>query len=81
MFIPIGGIFIFGNNDSKAGSISNLIIGIINLTIGALTLFFAFANERPFMKFFGFVITGLGLLMVIFALIGLLRQRGKKKVE
>jgi len=78
MFIPIGGIFIFGNNDTRAGAVSNLIIGLVNCLIGGFTLFIAFINDMPILKVIGFIIAGLGLLMVIFSLFAMTRLKRER---
>ena len=38
MFIPIGGIFVFGNGATRSGAITNIVIGIINLIMSAVVI-------------------------------------------
>jgi len=75
MFIPIGGIFVFGGNRTRIGAITNLVIGLVNLVFGILGITFGFINHILWLKVFGFILGIPGLLMVLFAMVALIRNR------
>jgi len=71
----IGGVFVFGGNQTRAGAWINLIIGLVNLGIGVVMVLFGFSNASLILKVIGFVFGGLGLLMVLFSIMGLRKLR------
>ncbi|MCL2569737.1 MAG: hypothetical protein FWE16_00845 [Firmicutes bacterium] len=77
MFIPIGGVFIFGNGQTRFGATIQLIVGLLNMLFGGITIFFGFYNYSVGAKIFGFIIGGLGLFMVIFAISSIVRGNNK----
>jgi len=79
MFIPIGGIFVFGSNRTQQGAILNLVVGFINLTLGGVALFFGLYNNVLWLRIVGGIIVSIGLLMVILSLLGLRRQRKQRE--
>ena len=62
MFIPIGGVFVFGNGISPVASI---VMAVVNLLMGGLALLFGYMYELTFLIIIGYVILGLGLLMLL----------------
>ena len=74
MFIPVGGIFIFGSNDTRGGAIANLVIGLINLVIGGIMMIFGVGQGILFLTIVGAVVVGSGLLMTIFSILALGRK-------
>jgi len=61
MFIPIGGVFVFGNGVNPVASI---VTAIINLVMGGLALLFGYMYGLIFLIIIGYIIAGLGLLMI-----------------
>jgi len=81
MFIPVGGIFIFGSNDTRGGAIANLVIGMINLTIGGVMMFFGVGRGIVFLTIVGAIVVGSGMLMTIFSILALGRERAEPERE
>jgi len=85
MFIPIGGVFVLGTGGTRHGAIRNLIIGLINLIPGVLFLVFGYVGAYyPFQmifRVFGYIITAMALLMLIFSLIALIKLRKNKNIK
>ncbi|MDR0975788.1 MAG: hypothetical protein LBM01_02405 [Christensenellaceae bacterium] len=75
MFIPIGGVFVFGGCESRGCIINRIIIGIFNLIMGGISLAFGYAQNLMFLIIIGYVIAGFGLLMIILNLLSLRRSR------
>jgi len=75
MFIPIGGIFVFGGCDSRACVINRGIMGLFNLVMGSIALTFGFSQGLDFLIVIGSVIAVLGLLMVLINLFSLRRAK------
>ena len=71
MFIPLGGIFVFGGDGSRSGKMSAIVFNIFNLFMGGLALLFGFMYGLVFLQIFGFIIGGLGLFLIVINLIGL----------
>ena len=71
MFIPLGGIFVFGGCDSRECRVNRIVMGCINLLMGALAVFFGFYYDVIFLTVIGFIVASLGLMMVIANLFGL----------
>ena len=71
MFIPIGGVFVFGGCNSRSCIIHRIIIGLINLVMGAIALGFGYSYDLLFLKIIGYVIAFMGLMMILFNLFGL----------
>jgi|GEM_PF-3231371 len=63
MFLPIGGIFIFGGNGS-----GGVAINLFNVIMGALALLFGYMYGILFFQIIGYVIGGLGLFGLIFSI-------------
>jgi hypothetical protein len=70
MFIPIGGVFMFGNGISP---MAGLTTGIINAIMGGLALALGYVYGFMFLIIVGYVIAGLGVLMIILNLIKMKR--------
>jgi len=68
MFIPIGGVFVFGNGVSPTASI---VTAMLNLLMGGLALLFGYMYGLLFLIVVGFVIIALGVLSMVFGLVGL----------
>ena len=51
----IGGVFVFGDGQTKAGAIINLIFGLLNLGGGIAIAVFGFANNSAIDFFFGWL--------------------------
>jgi hypothetical protein len=61
-FFPMGGIFMFGDGGNKT---TRVIMGFINLIMGAITLAIGYAYDLPVLVVFGYIIGGLGLIMML----------------
>ena len=77
MFIPLGGIFIFGGCDSRACVVNRIILGAINLVMGTIALVFAFSYDLLLFKIIGFIIAGMGLMMIVINLFGLRKAKAE----
>jgi hypothetical protein len=73
MFLPMGGIFIFGDGGSPT---ARLIIGIFNLAFGAVMLWIGFAYAFVLLQILGGITAALGALMI---LSNLFKLRGPRK--
>ena len=62
MFIPIGGVFMFGNGSSPA---ANIAMALFNILMGALALLFGYLYGLMFLVAIGYLIGGLGLLTLL----------------
>ena len=71
MFIPLGGIFVFGGCDSRGCRINRIVMGFINLIMGAISIAFGVGYNLLFLTIVGSIIAGMGLLMVLLNLFGL----------
>jgi len=71
MFIPIGGVFVFGGCHSRSCIVNRIVMGIFNLVMGAIAIGIGYSQDLSFLIFIGFVIAGIGLLMIIINLLGL----------
>lgn len=71
MFIPLGGIFVFGGCDSRACRINRIVMGIINLIMGSISIGFGIGYNVVFLTVIGSIIGGLGVLMILLNLFGL----------
>jgi len=72
-----GGVFIFGDGQTRTGAIINLVFGLINLGGGIAVLSFGLANNVLGLKLFGVVLCLVGVLMILFSLIGFRNRRRK----
>jgi hypothetical protein len=75
MFLPIGGVFVFGGCDSPACVVNRIFMGFFNLIMGAIALGFGYAQDLNFLKIIGYVIGGMGLLMILFNTMRLRKAR------
>jgi len=73
MFIPIGGVFVFGNGVSP---VTSIVTAIFNLLMGGLALLFGYMYGLVFLIVIGYIIAGLGVLMI---LLNLFRLRKLQK--
>ena len=76
MFIPIGGVFLFGDGVSPTASI---VTAIINLSMGGLALLFGYMYGLMFLVVIGYIIAALGVLMLVLNLINLSKARKTKQ--
>jgi len=74
MFIPLGGVFVFGGCDSRACRINRIVTGFINLIMGAISFGFGVGYNFLFLMIAGVIVGGLGLLMILMNLFGLRRS-------
>jgi uncharacterized membrane protein YiaA len=74
MFIPIGGIFFFGNDGTGSGAVFGLVISVINLIMGATALFVGYNNGILPLVVIGYFITTMGALMLLTNLIGIKKR-------
>jgi len=72
MFIPIGGVFVFGNGISP---VTSIVTAIINLLMGGLALLFGYLYGLMFLVVIGYVIAGIGALMLLLNLFRLKKPR------
>ena len=72
MFIPIGGVFVFGNDVSP---VAGIVTALFNLLMGGLALALGYVSGLMFLIVIGYIIAGLGVLMVILNLFKLSKQR------
>ena len=75
MFIPIGGVFVFGGCHSRGCVISRIIMGFFNLIMGVIAITFGYTQDFTILKVIGFIIAGVALLMIITNLFRLRRTR------
>jgi len=78
MFIPIGGVFVFGSGVSPVASI---VTAVFNLLMGGLALFFGYMYGLVFLIVIGYIIAGLGLLMILINLFRLRKSRKDDTIE
>ena len=71
MFIPIGGVFVFGNGISP---VTSIVTALFNLLMGGLALLFGYLYTLTFIIVIGYIIVGLGLLMLLLNLFNLRKQ-------
>ena len=62
MFIPIGGVFVFGNGVSP---VAGIVTAIFNLIMGGLMLLSGYMFGLIFLIVIGYIIAGLGLVMIL----------------
>lgn len=74
MFIPIGGVFVFGGGGGRAGAVRNIVLALFNLAMGGVALAIGYSTGLLFLKVIGYVIAGLGALMLVINLFGLRRR-------
>ena len=72
MFIPIGGVFVFGNGVSP---VTSIVTAIFNLLMGGLALLFGYMYGLVFLIVIGYIISGLGVLMILLNLFRLRKPR------
>ena len=75
MFIPLGGVFVFGGCDSRGCRINRIVMGFINLIMGAISIGFGVGYGLHFLTVVGSVIAGLGLIMILLNLFSLRKTR------
>jgi len=73
MFIPVGGVFVFGNGVSP---VTSIMLALFNLLMGGAALLFGYMYGLIFLIVFGYIIAGLGLLII---LLNLFRLRKSHK--
>ena len=66
MFIPIGGVFVFGSGPSRTAGI---MLAIFNIAMGGLALALGYVYGLLFLIIVGYVIAGLGLFSLLMNLI------------
>ena len=76
VLIPIGGVFVFGNGINP---MAGLIAAIFNVLMGGLALAFGLLYGLLFLQIIGYIIGGLGLLMLLVRLISLLSNPKKQE--
>ena len=72
MFIPIGGVFIFGNGVSP---VAGIVTAFFNLLTGGLALLFGYMYDLTFLIVIGYIIAGIGALMIFLNLLRLKKPR------
>jgi hypothetical protein len=65
MFLPIGGIFVFGGGGGAGGVALNM----FNIVMGALALLFGYVYGILIFKILGYIIGGLGILGLLVSLL------------
>jgi len=75
MFIPIGGVFVFGNGVSP---VTSIVTALFNLIMGGFALLFGYMYGLMFLIVIGYAIAGLGLLMMLINLFRLRKPREMK---
>ena len=78
MFIPIGGVFVFGNGVSP---VTSIVTAIFNLLMGGLALLFGYMYGLIFLIVIGYIIAGLGVLMIILNIFRLMKSRKDDTIE
>ena len=85
MILPIGGIFIYSDDNSRARAVRNLIMGIFNMLMGGLMIALGylvwhnFYPTRVLAFVFGYPMAIFGLIMFIAGIVGLIRRRRIRK--
>ena len=72
MFIPLGGIFVFGNGISP---VTGIVAALVNLLMGGLALALGYVYGLMFLIVLGYIIVGFGLFMVLLNLFRLKKAR------
>ena len=62
MFIPLGGIFVFGNGISP---VTGIVTALFNMLMGGLALVFGYVYGLVFLIVIGYIIAGLGVFMML----------------
>ncbi|MDR0461792.1 MAG: hypothetical protein LBG88_00435 [Christensenellaceae bacterium] len=75
MFIPIGGVFVFGDG---ASPMATIITALFNLVMGGLALLFGYMYDFTFFIVLGYVVAGLGALMLLLNLFKSKSRRQEK---
>ena len=75
MFIPIGGVFVFGNGVSSRIC---LVTALFNLLMGGLALTFGYIYGLMFLIVIGYIIVGFGLLRLALSLFDMLARARKR---
>ena len=75
MFLPIGGVFVFGNGTSPGMMV---IMGFVNAVMGGVTLAVGYGMGFLPLIVIGYIIAGAGALMVLF---NIFKLRGGKRDE
>jgi len=78
MFIPIGGVFVFGNDVSP---VTSIVTALFNLFMGGLALLFGYMYGLMFLIVIGYIIAGLGMLMILLNLFRLRKHRKDDAIE
>jgi hypothetical protein len=77
VFIPIGGVFVFGNGGSRA---VRIILGLFNLVMGGVALAVGYGTGLLFLVIIGYIIAAMGAVMILLNLFGpgrIYNSRGK----
>ena len=72
------GLFIFGNDGTREGVVRNMILGLFNMVLGAVLLYYAFGSfyfVGAFIKIFSIFVLTMGFVMVMNSFFGLRRVR------
>ena len=62
MFIPLGGVFVFGNGVSP---MTGIVTALFNLLMGGFALILGYVNNLMLLIVIGYIIAGLGVLMLV----------------
>jgi len=71
MFIPIGGVFVFGGCHSRGCIIGRIIMSVFNLTMGALALWIGYSSGLIFLIVIGYIIVGIATISMLVNLFSL----------
>jgi len=71
MFIPIGGVFVFGGCYSRGCIINRIIMNVFNIIMGALALWIGYSNGLVFLIVVGYIIIGMAAISMMANLLSL----------
>ena len=78
MFIPIVGIFTFGNGATRGGALAGIITGLINILLASLGIFLGLYFHILFLTILGFIFGALGFLMTLLGIISFFSIRRRE---
>ena len=71
MFIPIGGIYVFGGCHTRSCVINRIIMNLFNVVMGALALWIGYSHSLTFLIVVGYIIIGMAVISMLSNLLSL----------
>ena len=79
MFIPIGGIYVFGGCYTRGCIINRIIMNLFNAIMGALALWIGYSNSLTFLIVVGYIIIGMAVISMLTNLLSLRNVKAEPK--